>query len=180
MTHTPIRQIATALLVGAVVMLSACAAGPVREWRDLEVTLPAGWSVGNETSDAIYLADGAMTGDPDDPGILQVGVQLSYEPRTSVEDWRRFADEQEAAVEEDERIEVGGLPAHRLVFSYVTGDTPTREMVVVVPSRGVVLLFQPVPLAGEQDGQERFLQRRDEFDQILDSIEFGAPVGYEP
>lgn len=180
MILTPISKFTAALLVGAAVLLSACAGGPVRAWRDLEVTLPAGWSVGNETSNAIYLADGAMTGDPEDPGILEVGVQLSYEPRTTIEDWRKFARSQDGTIEEDERIEVDGIPAHRLVFSYVTGDTPMREMVVVVPSRGVVMLFQPAPLAGEQDGKERFVDRRDEFEQILASVEFGAPVDYEP
>jgi hypothetical protein len=179
-THTPIRKFSAALLVGAAVLLSGCASGPIREWRDLEVTLPAGWSVGNETSNAIYLADGAMTGDPQDPGILEVGVQLSYEPRTTIADWRDFVRAQDGTIEEDEGLQVDGIPADRLVFSYVTGDTPMREMVVVVPSRGVVMLFQPAPLAGEQDGKERFTQRRDEFEQILGSIRFGAPVGYEP
>lgn len=166
--------------MGAALALHACAAGPVREWRDLEVTMPPGWSVGNETSDAIYLADGEMTGDPEDPDILEVGVQLSFEPRTTVADWRDFVQSRDGTIEEDERIAVDGLPAHRLVFSYVTGATPMREMVVLVPSRGVVMLFQPAPLAGELDGQERFVQRRDEFEQILASIQFGAPMGYEP
>ena len=50
------------------------------------------------------------------------------------------------------------------------------EMVVVVPSRSLTILLQPVPVRGQTDAPQVFLEARDQFDAILDSIRFGAPV----
>jgi len=47
---------------------------------------------------------------------------------------------------------------------------------VVIPSRAIVLLAQPVPAPGDEDAPEVFLEYLEDFLGVLESAEFGAPV----
>lgn len=157
------------------VLVGCSGASDTIEWRSLELRLPAGWEAFEQSETLLSVAD-APLGEEGDRGQRAVAVQFTHEPRTSPDHWRRFVDEQEGTLEVDERITVGGLPATRLVYRAELNGVPTREMVILVPAREVVILAQPVPEQGETDGPQRFLDHRDEFDAIIDSIRFGAPV----
>lgn len=148
----------------------------VRSWRGLELELPRGWVVFEESPTLLGIADAPLGEDAGDPGDRTVAAQFTVEAGATPDDWRAFVEQEDGELEVDERIEVGGVPATRMVFAFTTNDIPMREMVVVIPSRELVVLMQPVPAQGETDAPEVFLEHRDEFDQILDSIVFGAPV----
>lgn len=71
---------------------------------------------------------------------------------------------------------MGGVPATKFVFSHGSNGVPIREMVVVVPSRSIVMLMQPLVVKGQTDGPAVFNAHLEEFEALLSSIEFGAPV----
>jgi hypothetical protein len=146
------------------------------EWRDLELTTPDGWAAYETRDTLLYLADGEPGEEPGDRGTLRVAAQITYQPGSSPDDWRELVEAEGGTLETDEATSVDGVPATRLVFSWESGGTPTREMVVLVPSRSLVMLFQPVPVQGQTDGPDVFVDRRDEFEEILTSVRFGAPV----
>ncbi len=167
-------------VVVALVLQACGTAGPVREWRDLELTLPEGWVVFEDEPTRFSVADGELGEDAGDRGDREAAVFLTYEPDTVPEDWRRFVTEVDGELESDEALEVGGLPATQLTFTHASNGVPMREMVVVVPSRGIVMLFQPLVVKGQTDGPERFIAHLDEFEALRSSIEFGAPFGGDP
>lgn len=146
-------------------------------WRDLQLQLPTGWQAYEQRDDLLYMADG-LPGEDGVRGDLEVAAQFTFEPNTVSDDWREFVEQQGGTMEVDEAVNIGGVPGTRFVFSYVTNDVPLREMVVVLPSRGVVGLLQAVPVAGQKDAPDVFLRRADEFNAILDSIDFGAPLDF--
>lgn len=183
------RRATTLLVVAALVagLLGACGGGDPSQvaWRDLTLQLPDGWSVFEEEDTRLSVANTPLgrelTGDePVRPEDLPEGdvaaVFLTHEPRSGPGDWRRFVAESDAELEVDEAVEVGGLPATRLQFASLDAETPTRELVVVVPSRGVVLLAQPVPLRGASDGPQVFDDNLEVFDEIVASITWGVPL----
>jgi hypothetical protein len=167
-------------LVGVLLLVAVgCSSGPATgtiDWRGLDVTAPPGWAAYEQRDTLLYLADGEPGEEPGDPGTLVVAAQFTYEPGVSTDDWRSFIADEGGEVEADVSGEIDGVPVRRLVFTWDGGGTPTREMVVLVPSRDLVILFQPVPVKGQTDAAEVFLERADEFEAILESIRFGAPV----
>ena len=181
----PARLLILLLAVVLVACGGAATTGTV-EWRDLDVTLPAGWEVYQARSDLLAASDGGFADlqedgsvpdqpeDPDDNDV--VALQFTWEPRTTAADWRALVEEAGGTVESDESTTVGGVPATSLVFSWVTNNVPTRERVVLVPSRELVLLFQPVPVQGQTTGPQVYLDKAEQFDAVLGSIRFGAPV----
>jgi hypothetical protein len=144
--------------------------------------VPEGWYVFEETDTRLSLSNAeigpeAIRSADDVPEGDVVAIFFTYEPGATPDDWRRYTEQQDATLEVDEAIQLGdGVPATRLVFDYVTGTIPLREMVVVIPSRHIVALAQPVPRLGQQDGPEVFLDYRDTFDEILESATFGPPL----
>ncbi|MBY5162516.1 hypothetical protein [Salsipaludibacter albus] len=177
--HPRGRRIALLVLALAMV-LAACGDDRAVAWRDLDVFLPEGWVVINAYEGALYVADGSPGGEAGDPGDQEVGVQFTIEPGTTADDWRTFVEEQDGTLERDEAVTVDDLPATLLEFSFdgSTGPPPTREQIVVVPSRSLVVLSQAVPVQGQQDGPEVFDAHVAEFDALRDSIDFGAPEDY--
>lgn len=175
-------------LLGALVLLLAACGGAsssgTQSWRGLDVTLPEGWSAYDSRTDLFTASDSplgiertqeeATSIDPDENDV--VALQFTYRPSVSVDRWRELVRELDGTIEVDEQIEVGGLPATSLVFSWVTNNVPTRERVVIVPPRQLELLFQPVPVQGQTSGPQVYLEHAEEFQAILDSITFGAPV----
>lgn len=176
-----------AVLVVAALLLVACGDDGNQpsavSWRNVEIEVPDGWYVFEEAEDRLSISNQDI-GYGEDPDVARerpegdtVAMFFTYEPRTVPDDWRRFVDQQGATLESDEQVVLDGeVPATRLVYSFVTDGVPTREMVVVIPSRGIVLLAQPVPEPGDEDAPEVFLAYIDDFLGVLESAEFGAPV----
>jgi len=177
-----LRYLSFVLLIA--LFLVACGGGQPSEvtWRNITFQVPEGWYVFEEADTRLSLANAdigpeAIRSADDIPDQDVVAIFFTFEPSTVPADWRAYAQAQEAAVEIDESIQLGdGVPATRIQFDYVTGGIPLREMVVVIPSRGVVALAQPVPGPGQQDGPEVFLEYRAVFDEILESARFGPPL----
>lgn len=158
-------------------LLSACGGGDGEvRWRDLALTPPPGWVVFEDGATALSLSD-APLGEEGAPGPGEAAAFITWEPGASADAWRQLAVEVlDAEVEVDETIDVGGAPATRLLLRHASGDVPTREMIVIVPARSLVLLMQPVVLQGDDDGPDVFDRHRAEFDALIDSIRFTAPV----
>ena len=175
MTRRPGR-LAAGIVVLLAVVLAACGDPSQVSWRGLTLRLPDGWHTFERSTDRLSLADGQLGASPGDPGSREAEAFFTYEPETTAGDWRDFVTRVDGTMETDEQITVGGRPATRLVFRHASGDIPIREMVVVVPSRHVVVLMHPLVTRGSTDGPQKFLAHRAEFDAILDSITFGAPV----
>ncbi|HSK23153.1 MAG TPA: hypothetical protein VK906_08260 [Egicoccus sp.] len=154
------------------------------EWRNVSLDVPDSWYVYERSDDHLSIsnadlgprdeADGEFVA-PDD-GV--VSMNFTFEPNTVPDDWRRFVDEQDATLETDQSITLDeDVPATQLVFSYTSSSgSPTREMVVVIPSRAIVVLSQPVPSRGATDAPEVFLTHIETFLEVLESAEFGRPV----
>ncbi len=170
-----------AVLAAVALLVGACGGDDQAvAWRDLDLRLPAGWTVVNDQAGALYVADGAPGEEPGEPGDLEVGIQLSSESAPSSADWRLLVDDQGWTLERDESITVDDLPATLLEFSSDGSDgrPPTREQVVVVPSRDLVILSQAVTVQGQEDGPEVFDDHVDDFEAVRDSISFGAPEDF--
>lgn len=183
------RCLPPALLV-LLVLLAGCAPGAdvgdgPREWRDLELTVPAGWVVLEDRPDLLRFANEdvrvtdpderpSLPEDPDDNDL--VAVQLTGDASTSAERWRELVADEGGTIEEDEQIQVGGLPATSIVYTWASNGLPSRERVVFVPSRSLYILLQPVPVEGQVTGPDVYLRHADEFDAVIESIEFGRPV----
>ena len=165
-----------------VLLLTACssevAPGGVVEWRELTVDLPADWVETNRTDTSLSVGDGPGSVEPGERGELFVLTQFTIEPGTTADDWRAFVEQQDATLERDTTTTVDSLPATLIQYSFTTNDIPTRERIVIVPSRDLVLLQQPVPMQGETAGPEWFDEHVDEFDALLEGIRFGAPADY--
>jgi hypothetical protein len=152
-------------------------------WRNVELQLPEDWYVFEEADTRLSISNQDI-GIGDDPEVPReqpegetVAMFFTYEPGTFPDDWRRFVEQQDAELESDDQIVLqGDVPATRLIFSFVTDGTPTREMVVVIPSRSIVLLAQPVPGPGDEDAPDVFLAYLEDFLEVLETAEFGAPV----
>jgi hypothetical protein len=181
------RALPVALLV-LMATLAACGGGDDQpdavSWRNVALDLPDDWYLVEETDDRLSIASEPLQvggdgdgeeGTPPDGDV--VGMFFTYEPGTGPDDWRRFVDQQDATLETDDRLELDGeVPATRLVYSYTTGGVPTREMVVVIPSRSIVVIAMPIPGPGDDDAPEVFLEHIETFLQVLETAEFGAPV----
>ncbi|MDX1620375.1 MAG: hypothetical protein R3320_05255 [Nitriliruptorales bacterium] len=167
-----------ALLALLVLALAACSGGTggTQEWRGLTVDLPDGWERFEKSPTLMSVANAPLGAEEGDPGERVVAAQFTFEPGARPDNWRDFVTDQDGELETDQSISLDGVPATKLVFSYTTNGIPTREMVVVIPARNVVILMQPVPVAGQTNGPEVFLEHADAFEAILQSIEFGAPV----
>ncbi len=173
------RRVLAAL--AAVAFLVGACGGDDRAvaWRDLDLRLPTGWTIVNDQAGALYVANGAPGEEPGEPGDLEVGVQLNTDPASSG-DWRTLVEDQGWTLERDESITVDDLPATLLEFSSDGSDgrPPTREQVVVVPSRDLVILSQAVTVQGQEDGPEVFDEHVEDFTALRESISFGAPEDF--
>ncbi|MBW3562651.1 MAG: hypothetical protein KY437_09150 [Actinobacteria bacterium] len=167
------------LVVLALGLLGACGTGSGSvEWRDVTVEVPDGWAVAERDEQKLSIAN--VDFGPGQGDELEAAVFLTREPDTSIDDWRSLVAERDGEVETDDAITVGGMPANRLVFRHDANGTPLREMVVVVPSRDVVMLFQPVVLRGSPDGPDVFERYRDTFDEVLTTVRFAPSGGGTP
>ena len=174
------------LMVLAVTILGCGEEDPqpdVVTWRNVTLDVPDDWYLveRSDTHLSIANADLAAVRETEGPAVRPEGdvvaMYFTFEPETLPDDWRAFVEDQEATLESDDAIVVGeNVPATRLVYRYVTNGTPTREMVVLIPSRGLVVLAQPIPRPGQDDAPEVFLAHIEVFLEVLQSAEYGAPA----
>lgn len=177
LSSTSLARRATATLLVAL-LVSACGggAGRDRSWRDLELTLPEGWIVFDEEPTRLSVADDEL-GEEGARGPAEAAAFFTHEPRSSPDDWRQLIEgDLDGTLERDEAVSVGGAPATKLVFRHDSSGVPMREMVVVIPSRGIVILMQPVVVRGQTDGPELFATHLEAFEDLLSSLRFGAPA----
>ena len=180
-----VRSIVLALLA---TLLAACGGaagggGPVA-WRDLDLVVPTGWQVLDQRDDLLLIANRDLRADdieatpslPQDPAANDAVAAQFVTDSGSADAWRGLIEAEGGAIEDDRRIQVDGVPATSITFSWTTNDVPTREQVVIVPSRELVILLQPVPVRGQVSGPDVYLRHVEEFQAILDSVDFGAPV----
>ena len=175
------RIVAAMLLAAA---LAACGGSDQPdhvEWRNIGMDLPDGWYLFEETDTRLSISNQPLGTSADPTEIAEaedvVAMFLTFEPGVLPGDWREFVDEQDATIETDDEVIIGeDVPATRLVFAYESNGVPTREMVVVIPSREVVVLAQPVPYPDERDAPEVFLRYIDTFMEVIESMDPGAPV----
>jgi len=180
------RYLGVAVLVLLAAVLTACGGSnqpSAVEWRNVEMDLPDQWYLFEEEADRLSISNqdigiGDVGGQPDDwPEGDVVAMFFTYEPSTRPDDWRQLLDQLDAEIETDNQIRLQGeVPATQLIYRYETEGVLTREMVVVIPSRAIVLLAQPVPPPGSADQTEVFLAYLDDFMGVLESAVFGAPV----
>jgi hypothetical protein len=178
------RLLAVPLTLG--LLLVACGGGQPSSvtWRNVTLPVPEGWYVFEQEETRLSLSNadigvGETPGEPrEQPEGDVVAMHFTFEPRTQPADVREHLAEQDATIESDQQILLGEdeVPATQLVYSYETGGTPTREMVVVIASRAIVLLAIPVPLPGDEDAPEVFLEHIDTFLEVLEGAEFGSPI----
>ena len=166
-------------------VLSACGSGQPSAvtWRNVELELPDGWYLFEEEEDRLSISNqdigiGDVVGTPTErPEGDIVAMFFTYEPETLPDDWRELLDRLEAEIETDSSLVLqGDVPATQLIYRYETEGVITREMVVVIPSRSIVLLAQPVPGPGDDDVSDVFLTYLDQMMGVLESASFGAPV----
>lgn len=151
-------------------------------WRNVTIDLPDGWYLLEDEDTRLSIAShdlGAV--DEDGTPILPdgdvVGMFFTYEPGAIPDDWRRWVQERDGVLESDESMVLGDdTPATRLIFTFVSNEVRTREMVVVIPSRQIVLLAQPVPAPGESDVTGVFMDHLDVFLEVLETARLGPPV----
>lgn len=148
------------------------------EWRGLAVDVPDGWTVGENEERSLSMAN-APLGQEDSADELEAAIFFTFEPSTTADDWRELVAQRAGRIDEDETIEFADTEATRLVFTMVSGGGEVREMVVVASSLNVVVLLQPVPLAGQTDGVEMFERHRDTFEEVLSSVRRTGSRGVE-
>ena len=170
------------LVLAAAVALAACGGDEgALEWRDARLQIPDGWVVFDEEDTRLSIANVPLGPEVEEmPEGDVVAIFLTHEVGAGPGAWREYAEANDVEVERDEAIEVGGVPATRLQLldqAGGSGDTLTREMVVVVPSREVVMLAQPLPSLGDDDITDVYDRAEDTFEAVLDSVRWGAPVG---
>lgn len=144
--------------------------------------LPPGWVVAEIDTFKLSLAT-APFGAPDattpPPGLgreLQAAVFFTHERDPTPDAWRQLVGEQRGVIDEDVEVTVDKERGTRIVFSNPALGTPLREMVIVLPDRDLVVLFQPIVARGAQNGPEVFDRYRVTFDTIVSSIRFGPPT----
>lgn len=173
------RWLVFAVVAG--VVAAGCGGSPSEvSWRNLQIPVPDGWHVFEQTDDRLSisnvdLASFAEQGEVPDDDV--VAIFFTYEPATLPADWRSLLATRDADLETDDRLQLGDeIPATRLIYSFVSADVPTREMVVLIPSRQIVMLAQPVPRPGQVTGPELFMDNIGVFMDVIEGILFGRPA----
>jgi hypothetical protein len=184
--RSPRQLVVLLVLLVAALVASACGSSSQPSsvtWRNVDLEVPDGWYLFEEEADRLSISNqdigvGDVVGTPADwPDGDVVAMFFTYEPATLPDDWRDLLGRLDAEVETDTGLVLqGDVPATQLIYRYETEGVLTREMVVVIPSRSIVLLAQPVPALGDTDVSEVFLRYLDEMMGVLESATFGAPV----
>lgn len=174
-----VTRLAAILLVA--VVLAACGRQPSDvTWRNIDVDLPDGWYVFEQTDDLLSISNvdlAAYAEEGEVPDEDVVAMFFSHEPDALPDQWRRLIEERGATLETDDRLELDReVPATRLIFTDTSVGVSTREMVVLIPSRQVVVLAQPVPRPGQRGAPELFLEHVGTFLDVLHTARLGRPM----
>lgn len=172
----PPRWLAGLLLAPLLAGLGAAcgSSGPIT-WRGMTVERPEGWVVDENSPGALTLANAPLAS-PGDPGDREAAVYFMHQRGATPGDWRGLVAERPTArIEEEDSLTLDGIPATLLVISDTSDGTPRQEMVVIIPARDVVILLQPVVVAGSDRAPALFAAHRATFEALLASIDFGPP-----
>lgn len=168
-------SVRTALAGLALVALTACGGTPTTlAWRNIVLPVPEGWVVVEVDDARVRLASAsAEDGVPDDGLVV---LSISFDPRTLPDDVRSGAAARGATIESDAPIVVGDeVPATRFVVFEPSAVAPTREVIVLVPSRGLVAVGSVVPGATVSDPADRLLEDLDVLLSVLEDAAYGPP-----
>lgn len=174
--------------LAALLLFVACSNSGIVEWRDLTLALPDGWQVTEQRDTVLTISNGdgapeliTETNDGQTPrstaGDREVLAQFLVVPNTTPDSWRQLVTGDGGTIERDTPIELDGAVGTRISWLWTTNGIPIREMIIIVPGRQLEILFQPVARAGQVDAPEVFDEHIDEFEAIIGSLSFGAPVG---
>lgn len=175
------------LLALLLVLSVACSDSGVVEWRDVTLALPDGWNVNEQRDTVLTISNGDSVPDfidatdageaPSVASPREVLAQFQVVPNPTPDSWRQLVTGDGGTIEEDTPIELNGAIGTRLSWLWTTNGIPIREMIVIVPARHLEILFQPVARAGQTDAPDVFDRHFAEFEAIIASLSFGAPVG---
>ena len=159
------RRTVAALLAAGV--LSACSGPTAVAWDVVRLDVPEGWEVLVEERDRLVVADHLVA-----EGERGVTVSFLRVPDALPDAWRTRVAERGAELEADTPVRIAGdVPATQLVLRDEVDGVPVREVLLVVPSRGLVIAITPRIVMGEQDGPELLLERLDAVRTVLDGME---------
>ena len=151
----------------AAVVLAGCGGPEAVAWDVVRLDVPATWQVLGEEADRLVLADHRV--DEDQRGVTVTFLRV---PDAFPDAWRARVAERGAELEGDTPVRIAGdVPATQLVLRDVVDGVPVREVLLVVPSRGLVIAVTPRIVMGEQDGPELLLERLDGVRTVLDGME---------
>jgi hypothetical protein len=181
MTRPDIRRsvgLRAALVLLLAFVLAGCGRTPTEAtWRNVTIDLPDGWVVVDQADDHLSLANRS----PDDDELqgsegTVVVLGLTYVPGVVPDDWRRLIVDLGGTLESDDAILVGGdVPATRFVWSATVDGVRSRTMVVVIPSRWIVALAEPVASGDAEDPADALLGELDAVLGMLVGATFGPP-----
>ena len=157
-------------------LVTACGGQPASvDWRNVVLPVPDGWIVVEVTDERVRLASAGV-----DEGVPADGVTVltvAFDPSTLPDDVRSSIRSRGATLESDAAILVGDeVPATRFVVLDTGASPPTRELIVLVPSRGIVAVGSVVPGSAVTDPAARLLDDLDAALGVLVDAAYGPPV----
>lgn len=160
----------------ALLILLGCGASPSAvEWRNVTLPVPDGWVVVEATDARLRLASASAEQEVPPEGL--VVLTIAFDPRALPDDVRAQATARGATLESDSAIVVGDeVPARRFVLLDRAVIPATRELVVLVPSRGLVATGVVVPGSAVADPAARLLEDLDVLLAVLVEAVYGPPV----
>lgn len=172
-----------ALFALLALLLTACGDDGAIEWRGATIDPPEDWTVFEEADTRLSMANVPLgeeadlaPGDRPDGDV--VGLFFTHVSDTTPGKWREFIEDREdPEIHTDQSIEIDEVPATRLIYSHVSNQQRTREMVVVVPSRQIEIFAQPVPEPGDAEASEMFMRHLETLNEVIEGIQWGPPVG---
>ncbi len=148
-------------------VLAACGGSDAVAWDVVRLTLPDGWEVVAEERDRLVLADHLV-----EEGGRGVTVTFLRVPDALPDAWRGRIADRGAVLESDAGVRVAGdVPATQLVLLDEVDGVPVREVLLVIPSRGLVLAITPRVGPEDRDGPDLLLERLDGVRTVLDGME---------
>jgi hypothetical protein len=150
----------------AVLVLAGCGGDASVAWDVVRLELPDGWEQVAAERDRLVIADHLAA--EVDRGILVTFLRTEAAPDL----WRGRVAARGATLESDTAVRIAGdVPATQLVLLDEVDGVPLREVLLVVPSRGLVIAVTPRARPGELDGPELLLERLDAVRTVLDGME---------
>ena len=165
------RGRSAAALASLALALVACGGPDAVAWDVVRLDPPESWEVVAQEPDRLVLADHLAA-----EGQRGVTVTFLRVPDALPDAWRARVADRGAELEADTPVRIAGdVPATQLVLRDEVDGVPVREVLLVVPSRGLVIAVTPRIVMGEQDGPQLLLDRLDGVRTVLDGMELVFP-----